>query len=168
MRRVAEKGLTVLKLKLSHSSSRNYWDDDIPFAKFKNLRELKFTFESLMDEGLWGDNLAHQISHLQNLEVFSIKTKNSWKMLFRKFCVFLNNAAMLPKLKRLVLKTQIVRGLKKNTEEISYEMRDSMMSEIQKVIKFMIFIQGKIEWINVHAFEDSEITSILYNRFAIE
>jgi len=160
--------LTVLKLKLSQTSSRNYWDDDFPFAKLKKLKELKISFDSLMDEGLWGDNLAHQISNLQNLEVISVKTKSSWKMLFGKFCIFLNNAAMLPKLRELTLKTQIVGSLKGNTEKISQEMQERMIEDFQKVIKFMIFIQGKIEFINIQEFEDSEINSIFYNRFAIE
>jgi len=38
--------LIILNLKLYHCSSSNYWDDDLPFEKLKNLKEIRITLDS--------------------------------------------------------------------------------------------------------------------------
>jgi len=162
---LSAQNLTILRLKLSHPNTRNYWDDDLPFAHFKNLKELKISFQSLMDEGIWGDHLAHQILELKNLQVFSIKTENNWKMLLTKFCIFINNAVMLPNLKVLRLKTQIVQALNNSSNEKSRHL--NLLEEVHEALKIMVYTRKNIESYQIEKLQGFEVKRLEFNRFHI-
>jgi len=162
------ENLMTLKLKLSHPNFANYWDDDLPFAQFINLKELKISFHGLLEGGLWGDNLASQITTLKNLEVLSIKTRKNWKMFLTKFCIFLNNTATLPNLKVLRLNTKIVQTLKRNhcLNDPGFVLFDLIKGTFD-ALEIMVYSRRNIELLQIEEFEDFETKSFFYKRHPI-
>jgi len=164
--------LTVLKLKLSHPNFTNYWDDNLPFSQFTNLKVLKIAFHGASHEGLWGDNLVHQILEMKDLEVLSIKTKNEWKMPFAKFCVFLNNTVTLPNLRVLKLNTQIIGTLESRhcyQNQIVFLDSNSTIKQMTHsvfgAIMIMVYAQRNLEFCEIQTFHGFTKKRIIYQRY---
>ena len=86
-------------------------------------------------------------------------------MLLSKLCILLNNVAALPRLRSLVLKTQIIKS-----QNMGYwSLRDLNLSkpkvkDLFQVIKFMVCVHKKIECVHITKFEDCEIDSVQYKK----
>lgn len=176
---LSAKNLTVLKLRLSHENPEKSWDEELPFSSLKNLKELKISVTNKTEGAFWGDNLANQVLALKKLEVFSVKVGNLSKIDFEKVCLFLQNAAMLPNLKYLQLRAQIVltaydrlRNQRSINQELFAEL-DNMVKnlthKIQDALNQMIYTHQKLEFCQIEKFKDHadlEInSSIFYDRY---